>query len=66
MSMWNWRTQVVVYGVLAGAVIGAALGAWLAPRLEMSERYGRFNVGVAIFGLCVGTAGTIVAIIVSF
>ena len=64
--MWNWRTQVVVYGVLAGAVIGAALGAWLAPRMQVSERYGRFNVGVAIFGLCVGTAGTIVAIIVSF
>ena len=64
--MWNWRTQVVVYGVAAGALIGAALGAWLAPRLELSERYGRFNVGVAIFGGCVGTAGTIVAIILSF
>ena len=63
--MWNWRTQVVVYGLLAGAVVGAAFGAWLAPRLEASERYGNFNVGAAIFAGCVGTAGVVVAIAVN-
>ncbi|MFM9140329.1 MAG: hypothetical protein ACKOTH_07290 [Solirubrobacterales bacterium] len=63
--MWNWRTQVVVFGLAAGAIIGAALGAWLAPRLEASERYGRFNVGAAIFAGAVGAAGLIVAIIVN-
>jgi len=63
--MWNWRTQVVVYGLIAGAVVGAALGAWLGPRLEASDRYGRFNVGVAIFAGCVGLAGIAVAIAVN-
>ena len=63
--MWNWRTQVVVYGLAVGALVGVALGAWLAPRLEASARYGRFNVGVAIFAGCVGAAGLIVAIVVN-
>lgn len=63
--LFNWRTQTVVWGVLIGAVIGVILGALLAPRLSVSEQVGRFNVGVAIFGACVGTAGMITSIIVT-
>ena len=58
--------QTVLGCVALGAVVGAALGAWLAPRLEISERVGRFNVGVAVFASCVGLMGLISATIVSF
>lgn len=65
MDMWNWRVQTVVVALLAGALVGAALGAWLSRRLSISERVGRLNVAIAILAGCIGCAGLVSAVIVS-
>ena len=61
----NWRTETVLACLAVGLVVGVALGAVIAPRLELSKTAGKFNVAVAIVGGCVGLAGLIAAIAVN-